>query len=47
VATQFFAYPVGGHGPSGPVRQRDIDRKWLWWLHNHLETAIAPSGRND
>ena len=47
VATQFFAYPVGGHSPSDPVRQRDIDRKWLWWLHDHLETAIAPAARDD
>jgi dipeptidyl aminopeptidase/acylaminoacyl peptidase len=36
VETQFFAYPVGGHSPSDPVRQRDIDRKWIWWLKGHL-----------
>jgi dipeptidyl aminopeptidase/acylaminoacyl peptidase len=36
IETQFFAYPVTGHSPSDPVRQRDIDRKWIWWLKAHL-----------
>jgi dipeptidyl aminopeptidase/acylaminoacyl peptidase len=43
VQTQFFAYPVGGHSPSDPIRQRDIDRKWLWWLHMHFDSTAASS----
>jgi dipeptidyl aminopeptidase/acylaminoacyl peptidase len=46
VETQFFAYPVGGHSPSDPVRQRDIDRKWIWWLKAHLESSAAPGATN-
>ena len=46
VETQFFAYPVGGHSPSDPVRQRDIDRKWIWWLKAHLGSGGASSATN-
>jgi hypothetical protein len=28
VTTQFIAYPVPGHSPTDPVRQRDVDRRW-------------------
>jgi dipeptidyl aminopeptidase/acylaminoacyl peptidase len=46
VETQFFAYPVGGHSPSDPVRQRDIDRKWLWWLKSHLDSSAPQRAAN-
>ncbi len=46
VQTQFFAYPVSGHSPSDPVRQRDIDRKWLWWLHMHFDSTAAQNATN-
>ncbi len=36
VPTKFFAYPVGGHSPSDPVRQRDVDRRWIAWLKEYL-----------
>ena len=36
VPTKFFAYPVGGHSPSDPVRQRDVDRRWIGWLKEYL-----------
>ena len=36
VTTQFFAYPTAGHSPSDPVRQRDVDRRWIGWLEKYL-----------
>ena len=36
VTTQFFAYPIGGHSPSDPVRQRDVERRWIAWLEKYL-----------
>jgi dipeptidyl aminopeptidase/acylaminoacyl peptidase len=49
VATQFIAYPIGGHSPSDPVRLRDIDRRWVAWLAPYLNgdqkvaEAVPPS----
>ena len=37
VTTRFFAYPVGGHFPSDPVRQMDVYRRWSDWLLEHLK----------
>lgn len=37
VPTRFFAYPVNGHSPSDPVRARDVDRRWVNWLHQYLD----------
>jgi dipeptidyl aminopeptidase/acylaminoacyl peptidase len=36
VRTEFYAYPVGGHFPADPVRQRDVYRRWVEWLHQYL-----------
>jgi dipeptidyl aminopeptidase/acylaminoacyl peptidase len=36
VPTRFFAYPIGGHSPADPVRQRDVDRRWIGWLKEYL-----------
>ncbi len=45
VTTQFIAYPIPGHSPVDPVRQRDVDRRWLAWLEKYLEVAVAaPTG---
>lgn len=41
VTTQFIAYPVGGHSPTDPVRQRDIDRRWVAWLAQYLGNTHA------
>jgi dipeptidyl aminopeptidase/acylaminoacyl peptidase len=40
VTTRFFAYPVGGHFPTDPVRQRDIDRRWVDWLAKYLNGGV-------
>jgi dipeptidyl aminopeptidase/acylaminoacyl peptidase len=37
VPVQFIAYPVGGHSPSDPIRQMDVDRRWVEWLRKYLD----------
>ena len=37
VPVTFVAYPVSGHSPGDPVRQRDVYRRWLEWLDEHLK----------
>ena len=32
VDTRFFVYPTGGHLPVGPVRQKDVWKRWLEWI---------------
>src|SRR5581483_1105364 len=29
VPVQFFAYPVSGHSPGDPVRQLDVNKRWI------------------
>lgn len=36
VPVQFVAYPIGGHSPADPVRQMDVERRWIEWLRRHL-----------
>jgi dipeptidyl aminopeptidase/acylaminoacyl peptidase len=36
VPVSFVAYPVSGHLPSDPVRNADIDRRWVAWLKSHV-----------
>jgi dipeptidyl aminopeptidase/acylaminoacyl peptidase len=36
VETRFVAYPIPGHNAGDPVRQRDVARRWLAWLSEHL-----------
>ena len=37
VPVRFFAYPVGGHFPSDPVRQMDVYWRWSEWLTQYLK----------
>jgi dipeptidyl aminopeptidase/acylaminoacyl peptidase len=37
VSVKFIAYPVPGHFPADPVRQRDLFRRWVAWLDEHLQ----------
>jgi dipeptidyl aminopeptidase/acylaminoacyl peptidase len=39
VRTEFYAYPIGGHSPSDPVRIRDVYRRWIEWLEQYLPRA--------
>ncbi len=36
VPVSFIAYPVDGHLPPDPVRNADIDRRWVAWLKDHV-----------
>ncbi len=35
IETEFYAYPVGGHFPSDPIRQMDVYTRWLNWIVAH------------
>jgi dipeptidyl aminopeptidase/acylaminoacyl peptidase len=37
VPVEFVAYPVAGHHPSDPVRNEDINKRWLAWLDKYLK----------
>lgn len=36
VKVKFFAYPVSGHSPTDPVHTRDVMRRYVEWLREHL-----------
>jgi len=36
VETKFIAYPIPGHNASDPVRQRDVQRRWMEWIEQHF-----------
>jgi len=36
VETRFVAYPTAGHLPVGPIRQRDVYRRWMEWIAGHF-----------
>ena len=36
IPVTFVAYPVSGHLPDDPVRNADIDRRWVAWLKDHV-----------
>lgn len=37
VPVRFWAYPVGGHSPSDPVRSLDVTRRWVQWMADSLK----------
>ena len=41
VPTKFIAYPVIGHSPNDPVRQRDVQRRWLGWLEEYFGKRVS------
>ncbi len=47
IPTKFVAYPIGGHSPTDPVRQRDVDRRWIAWLGHYLDGTEPASGAAD
>ena len=36
VPTKFIAYPIYGHNASDPVRQRDVQRRWIEWIEQYF-----------
>jgi dipeptidyl aminopeptidase/acylaminoacyl peptidase len=41
VPVQFIAYPVAGHSPGDPVRQQDVNRRYVAWLEKYLESETS------
>ncbi|HKW44368.1 MAG TPA: S9 family peptidase, partial [Candidatus Eremiobacteraceae bacterium] len=37
VTVQFIAYPVDVHFPDDPVRESDVDRRWIAWLEKYAK----------
>jgi dipeptidyl aminopeptidase/acylaminoacyl peptidase len=44
VPTKFIAYPIYGHNAGDPVRQRDVQRRWIEWIEQYFREAPS-SGR--
>jgi dipeptidyl aminopeptidase/acylaminoacyl peptidase len=38
VEARFFVYPTSGHLPVGPVRQKDVYRRWREWIEGRFAT---------
>lgn len=36
VKVKFVAYPTSGHWPPGPVRRRDVYKRWLGWIEEQF-----------
>jgi dipeptidyl aminopeptidase/acylaminoacyl peptidase len=43
VTTEFWAYPIAGHGPGDPIRARDVRVRWVAWLAKYLGSDAAAS----
>jgi dipeptidyl aminopeptidase/acylaminoacyl peptidase len=41
VTTQFIAYPIPGHNAADPVRQRDVQRRWMGWIAQYLNAPAT------
>ncbi len=39
VTVKFVGYPVHGHSPNDPVRQLDVQRRWIGWLAQYLNVS--------
>ncbi|HKO55627.1 MAG TPA: S9 family peptidase, partial [Thermoanaerobaculia bacterium] len=37
VPTKFIAYPVSGHSPEDPLRQLDIEKRYVQWFTEYLK----------
>ncbi len=44
VPTKFIAYPIYGHNAGDPVRQRDVQRRWIEWIEHYFREP-PPSGK--
>lgn len=38
VKTKFIVYPISGHETSDPVHQRDVDRRFVAWIKEHIDS---------
>ena len=44
VTSRFVAYPIFGHNATDPVRQRDVQERWIGWLERYLNDTPPPGG---
>jgi len=44
ITSRFIAYPIFGHNATDPVRQRDVQERWIGWLERYLNDPPAPGG---
>jgi dipeptidyl aminopeptidase/acylaminoacyl peptidase len=44
VTTKFIAYPIYGHNAGDPVRQRDVQRRWIDWIEQYFRDT-PPAGK--
>jgi len=45
VTTRFVAYPIYGHNATDPVRQRDVQERWIGWLERYLNEPPVSGGK--
>ena len=45
VTSMFIAYPIAGHNATDPVRQRDVQERWIGWFERYLSDAPTSGGR--
>jgi dipeptidyl aminopeptidase/acylaminoacyl peptidase len=43
--SRFVAYPINAHNASDPVRQRDVQERWIGWLERYLNEAPNGGGK--
>lgn len=41
VPTKFIAYPIYGHNAPDPVRQRDVQRRWIEWIEQYFRDPVS------
>jgi dipeptidyl aminopeptidase/acylaminoacyl peptidase len=41
VTSRFVAYPINAHTASDPVRQRDVQERWIGWIERYLNEATG------
>jgi dipeptidyl aminopeptidase/acylaminoacyl peptidase len=41
VPTKFIGYPIFGHNANDPVRQRDVQRRWIGWIEQYFSETTT------
>jgi len=44
VPTKFIGYPIYGHNAPDPVRQRDVQRRWIEWIEHYFREPASNGG---
>jgi dipeptidyl aminopeptidase/acylaminoacyl peptidase len=45
IETKFIGYPMPGHNATDPVRQRDVQRRWMEWVAQHFSSEQKTASR--